>query len=197
MIHLKNSCLVILIIFGFICCSEVYNPKIDSNAEALIVEGLITDGAGPFSIKLTKAVLFTSDSISSINYVSGAKLTVNDNKNNSVELTDAGFGTYTLPTGFKAKIGNSYKLHIVTADGNIFESNVQKLLPPQSYDSIHASYATQEYIDKNNNYTSVGGAVIEEDLFKNFPKSDTIPSCRFTSIITVQYSYTQNDCEFK
>ena len=189
MIHLKNSFLALLIILIFSRCSEVYNPKIDSNADALIVEGLITDGEGPFSIKLTKAVLFSSDSTSEINYVTGAKLTVNDNENNSVDLIDAGLGTYTLPTGFKAKIGNSYKLHILTTDGNIFESNDQKLLSPQSYDSIHASYGTQGYLDKNNVYKKVGGAIIEEDLFQNISNLDSVPVCRFNSVITLQYIF--------
>jgi len=192
MIHLKNMCLVVLIMINFIRCTEIYQPILDSKADALIVEGLITDGTGPFTVNLTKSVLFNSDSTSLINNEKGAMLTVTDNENNTFELTETGSGKYTLPISFKAKTGNSYKLHIQTTDGSIYESNIQKLLPPQSYDSIHGSYTTEGYIDMNNVYKKVGGANIQEDLFKSvsMSDSDSFPTCRFNSNITVQYLYT-------
>ena len=76
--HLKNMCLVVLIMSAFIRCTEIYNPVIDSQADALIVEGLITDGTGPFTVKLSKSVIFTSDSASIQKEVPGAKLTISD-----------------------------------------------------------------------------------------------------------------------
>jgi hypothetical protein len=74
MIRLKYISLFVLMLFAFIRCTEIYTPNINPATEALVVEGLITDGAGPFTVKLSKAILFTSDSVSTQNYVSGAKL---------------------------------------------------------------------------------------------------------------------------
>ncbi|HEY5591488.1 MAG TPA: hypothetical protein VIK55_10765, partial [Paludibacter sp.] len=79
MIYLKYICLVVLMMVAFIGCTEIYTPKIDSKAETLVIEGLITDGTGPFTIKLSRAILFNSDSVSASNFVEGAKLTVIDN----------------------------------------------------------------------------------------------------------------------
>lgn len=190
MTHLKHTCLIVLIMVAFIGCTEIYNPTIDTTKETLVVEGLITDGTGPFTVKLSKAVLFSSDSVSASNYVAGAKLTVGDNQNNSYTLTDAGKGNYTLPTTFRAKVGNSYTLHITTPDGSICESNPQLLLPPQTYDSIRGIYSIQDYIGTNNELQQVEGADVQVDLFKSVSKLSYVPSCRFSSQLTVQYLYS-------
>lgn len=187
--YLKNTGLVILIMVAFIRCTEIYTPEIDSSSKALIVEGLITDGSGPFSIKLSEGVPFSLDSVKTPRFVSGAKLTIIDNENHTFVLINAGSGNYNVPTTFKAKIGNSYKLHIVTTDGSIYESNSEKLLPPLTYDSIRALYTSKQYLDENNDLKTVNGADIRVDLFSSVSKSDSVPLCRFTSKTTVQYYY--------
>lgn len=176
---------------AFIGCTEIYTPKIDSKAETLVIEGLITDGTGPFTIKLSKAILFNSDSVSASNFVEGAKLTVIDNENNSFTLTDSGKGNYTLPITFKARLGYSYKLHIETSDGNIYESNSQKLLLPQSYDSIRGVFSTNGFIGQDNKLINVNGGNILVDLFKSVSNVDSVPLCRFKSNVTIQYEYTE------
>jgi len=186
--HFKNICLIVLLMVTFIRCSEIYTPNIDATTEALIVEGIITDGVGPFSIKLSKSLLFTSDSLSNSSYVIGAKLTVKDNENNTFVLNDAGKGNYILPLSFKAKVGRSYKLHIETKDGNIYESNFEKLLPSQPYDSIRGFYITDKYPGESK-FIITNGADMRVDLFKSISNLDSIPSCRFNSNITVQYDY--------
>jgi hypothetical protein len=190
MTHLKQTYLIVLILVAFIGCTDIYKPNLDSVNEALVVEGLITDGTGPFTIKLSKAVLFNSDSISPSNYVAGAKLSVGDNQNNSFTLTESGNGNYTLPSTFRAKVGNSYTLHIVTPDGNICESNPQLLLPPQTYDSIRGIYSIQDYLGPNKELEQVAGADIQVDLFKSVSNLNYVPSCRFSSQLTVQYLYS-------
>ena len=189
MSHLKNSCLFVLLLGTFIGCTEIYSPVIDTKAEALVVEGLITDGAGPFNINLSKAVLYSSDSVSTYNTVTGAKLTVSDNENHTFELTEAGNGNYTLPSTFIGIIGNSYRLHIETNDGNIYESGLQKLIPPQTYDSIRGIFTSNGFIGWNNQLKNVDGGEILVDLFKSVPKGDSVPLCRFKTNVTIQYDY--------
>jgi len=191
MIQLKNIFLIIVLAMVFSRCTEIYNPVINSNTEALIVEGLITNEAGPFTIKLSKAVPFPFDSVSISRSVTGAKLTVIDNLNNTYTLSDTGKGNYTLASSFKAKIGNTYKLHIETTDGNIYESGVETLLPQQNYDSIRGYYTSQGYMDAENNYKTTDGADIRVDLFASEPKNVTPPLCRFSTNVTVQYTYEE------
>ena len=184
---------VLTILTGFVllvACTEIYTPKIDSKAEALVVEGLITNENGPFIIKLSKADLYNSTG--STSYVEGAKLTVYDNHNQSFTLTGSSNGNYYLPSNFKAKTGDSYTLHIETADNDIYDSQPQKLFPPQSYDSIYGVHTTNAYIGQNNQLKSVVGSNILVDLFKSVAKADSAPLCRFKSTMTLQYEYWED-----
>ena len=190
--RLKYIGLVVFLMFTFIQCTELFVPDVSSGASALVVEGLITDGSGPFTVKLTEAVPYSYDSVLDSRAVTGAKLHVTDSENNTFEFTDSGKGIYTLPPTFKSKVGNSYKLHIETKDGNIFESNAEKLLPSYTYDSIRGISDTQKYIDKNNFTRLVEGTDIRVDLFKSVTATDQSTLCRFNSDITVQYSFSYN-----
>jgi hypothetical protein len=194
MINLKNICLV-LMMFSFICCTEIYDPDIDTETKAIIVEGLITDGDGPFSIKLSEALPYSFDSVSSNRPLTKAKLKVIDNENNTYELTEAESGNYVLPSSFKAKTGRSYTLHIETKNGIIYESNSEILMPSTTYDSIHGVFDTEDYIRDDNILRTAGGAKVLVDLFGNIPASETRSLCRFNSDITVQYSYTYRESD--
>jgi len=189
MSYLKNTCLVLLLIVTFNNCTEIYNPNIISDTKALVVEGIITNEAGPYTIRLTEAVTFSSDSIIDSKNVTGAKLTITDNEDHTYKLTEPKAGNYVTPVNFTPKVGNSYKLHITTKDGNKYESNEETLLPPQTYDSIHVIHATESYMD-NNKLQNAEGADVLVDLFKSISKSDVVPACRFSNKITVQYRYT-------
>jgi hypothetical protein len=188
--YIKNIGLIALIAFAFIRCTEVYIPTISSDEKALIVEGLITDEARPFTIKLSETTASTLNSSVGSSTVSGAKLTVIDNENHTFELKESTAGSYVTPSNFTTKVGNTYKLYITTQDGNKYESKVEKLSVPQTYDSIRAIHATEDYLNNNNELQSVPGAEILLDLFKSQSNSDSIPSCRFLSKIIIQYVYT-------
>ncbi|MBV5281403.1 MAG: DUF4249 domain-containing protein [Paludibacter sp.] len=189
MIYLKKICFVVLLIITLIGCTEVYIPEVNNDTQALIVEGLITDGAGPFTIKLSMAKPLSFDSVGAAESVLDAKLVIMDNEDRVFILDEAGSGNYSTPTNFKPQIGNSYKLHIETTDGSIYESKVEKLLPPQSLDSIRGFYTTNNYLNANNELLNATGADICVDLFKSLSATASVPSCRFVSNVTVQYQY--------
>jgi len=188
--YFKNIFLVVLLIVTVNSCTEIYNPNIISDNKALIVEGIITNEAGPYTIKLSAAETFSADSVVGSKTVSGAKLTITDNQNQTFKLTESKAGSYVTPINFTTKVGNSYKLLITTNDGNKYESNVETLLPPQTYDSIHVIPATEGYVDNYNQLQNINGTDILVDLFKSASKSDLVPVCRFVNKITVQYDYT-------
>ena len=193
MSYLKNICLVVLLIVTINSCTEIYNPNISSDTKALIVEGMITNEAGPYTIKLSIAEIFSADSIVGSKTVSKAKLTITDNKNQTFKLTESIPGSYVTPINFTAKVGNSYKLLIATNDGNTYESNVETLLPPQTYDSIYVVHASESYLDKNNKLQNADGTDVLVDLFKSISKSDVVPAGRFVNKLTVQYDYSAPD----
>jgi len=187
----KFVSLQLLILVLVMSCTEIYNPEIKSDTKALVVEGLITDGEGPFAIKLTETVPYTADMTTEIMPVRGARLIVSDTLNLAYVLSETAAGIYTLPANFVARTGNSYKLRIETSDGNIFESSTEKLNPPLKYDSIHSFFSTNKFIDKNNNVRNVNGADVRVDLFGDIVGVKK-PLCRFKTDVTVQYSFTYN-----
>lgn len=182
---------ILLLTLLFMGCTEIYNPEINSDTKALVVEGLITDGEGPFRIKLTETVPYTTDMPAEVVPVRGARLIVSDTLKLAYVLSETEAGVYTLPENFVAHTGNSYKLRIETSDGNIYESSAEKLYAPLGYDSIHTTFSTDKFIDKNNNIRNVNGADLRVDLFGDIRDSKK-PLCRFKTDITVQYSFTYN-----
>jgi len=190
MIHIKKIYLAVLTM-TIIGCTEIYVPDVNTNKNILVVEGLVTDGDGPFLVKLTEALSYDSDSNSRTKFIPNAKMTVLDNENQVFELTHIGFGVYSLPATFKAKVGNSYKLHIVTIDKNIYESNAQTLLPPETFDSIHTSIAiiksqNEAFLQKIFCYD------IRVDLFHSVSAANPSPLCRFESNVVTHYDYKYN-----
>lgn len=190
MIHIKNTYLALLMMVTFISCTEIYVPDIKSGTKALVVEGLITDGDGPFTVQLTQAMPYSSGTDSKANYEKNAKLTISNNEGQTYGLTYRDSGNYLTPSTFKAKVGDSYILHIETSDGNSYESKAQTLLPPESYDSIYTKSGTKDYIDPYNNLKTRVGYEVRADLFKSVSSTNPTPSCRFESTIVVQYEYT-------
>ncbi len=192
--HLKNIYIIIGISLAFIQCTEIYTPDISSDTKALIVEGLITDEEGPYTIKLTMAKPLPFDSVRSEQFfVHDAKCTITDNEKNTITLTETSSGNYTTPLSFRAKVGNIYKLSILLKDGTRYESLPEKLLAPNLYNSIRAFYNTEDFINSKNELQKVQGADIRVDLFNNYPTHDTVPSSRLASNLTIQYFYTYRE----
>jgi hypothetical protein len=174
-----------LLIFCTISCSEIYYPKVNGGENLLVVEGLLTNGSGPFTVKLCNAVKFGADSASTANPVSGAKLTVAGSDGTTCSLAETSPGSYVTPASFIPVTGNSYKLHIETPDGNIYESDTQELLPPQTFDTIRSYYTTENYTGADNSLQTRYGADIRVDLFTQ--KTAKAYRCRFSSGLTIQY----------
>jgi len=193
MIKFKIIYLGLLMLVAGIGCTEIYIPDISTNTQALIVEGLVTNGSGPFSIKLSLATPLNSIAVGDSYMVMDAKLSIKDNENKTFELINQRNGYYITPNTFSTKTGNSYILHIETKDGSIYESNPQQLLPAQSYDSIRGIYTTKSYLNYSKDLTAVTGADIRMDLYKKAPTTNFVPSCRFFSTITLQYIYTYTE----
>ncbi len=127
-------CLLIGLMFS---CTEPYNRQIDSYAEALVVEGMITTEPGPYTVKLMNTIPLSADTMI---YERNAVVTISDNEGNFETLTEVSPGVYkSSPGGIQGKIGNSYTLTINTAEGDKYESNPVKLQKGPEIDSLSTS----------------------------------------------------------
>lgn len=73
--------------------------------------------------------------------ISNAIVNVIDNIGNVYVFKESEVGAYTnIDSNFIGIVGRSYKCHIITPDGNSYESDFKKLLPANSLDNVYFRY---------------------------------------------------------
>ncbi|MFN8806019.1 MAG: DUF4249 domain-containing protein [Bacteroidota bacterium] len=136
----------ILFLLGIIVLSDSCVERADFSAKEalaqLVVEGLVTDEPGPYTVKLSRArkPLDFSATVT----VSAFRVTISDDAGNSEVLTEVVPGTYqTSVNGIRGVVGRSYVLKIETRDGKVYESIPDKLSAGGSIDQLYASFETK------------------------------------------------------
>jgi hypothetical protein len=182
--------LMILVATTCFSCSEIYNPKTDSVQNSLVVDGMITDEAVPYSIKLSTTVPYDSSGTNPA--VLQAKVSILDDCGDTYNLTETGNGVYVSnPAELVGQPGKTYTLHIQTRDGNVYESEPQTLLPNDFDMTTYAQYDSQDNLveDAYGQVTKVTtpGVDLLVDISNN---TDSLPRFRFKPVITTEYTYT-------
>jgi len=122
----------------FSTCVDRFNPDLSDIASEneLVVEGFITDTDESQKITLSRTVAVGLEDF--VNPPeSNAIVQVIDQDGNRHTLIEKQSGEYiTNPFEFRAQVGNSYQLRIELADGEIYESDFQELLPVDPIDSV-------------------------------------------------------------
>ncbi len=189
---MKKTIIILTAILGMLtCCKKIYNPAINNQLEALVVDGLITNTNGPYSVRLSKAVPY--DSAAGRLPAIGALVTINDNNQNSYQLNEGRAGVYNSDKNFVGLSGSIYTLHIQTSQGDIYESSPQLLPPPPSFDSIHGFISAKEILieTSGNGYlvSYINGVNVLLDLNKQ--SSELLPLSRFKSSLIIEYTYSE------
>lgn len=121
-------------------CVTEFQPDRVSITPSLIVEGMITNQAGPYTVKLTR----TSDySYAALNLLeTGATVTIADNQGNQEVLKEqTGGGVYkTSATGIQGVVGRAYTLTIKTKSGEQYVSDAEVLKAAPPIDRIYYEY---------------------------------------------------------
>ena len=107
------------IILTFTACTKVIDLKLGNDSGKLVIEGNITDTKGPQYIMLSRNVPFTS--ANTYPPVSGATVTISDDKNNVYTFTEGTPGTYSS-NQLRGNYGTDYKMSVVTG-GNTYTAN--------------------------------------------------------------------------
>jgi len=187
--------ILLAVIFGTIAsCKELYDPKIDIVETPLVVDGIITDQAKPYLIKLTKALPFNNSNVSKyVNEyigISKAKVTVSDNAGNIYNFTESDtVGVYRSdPAEFIGVPGRSYTLSIKTIDNKEYHSAPQLMLPNDFKIEVSAEYGTHDQLVEDGtgayNKETVHGTNIFFDIENN---EDTLIRFRFDHRIITQW----------
>lgn len=121
-------------------CIDPLDVTFKGRGEELMVEGLITDEPGPYTIRL-------SNRLSYLGYYDGlvkitkAKIVLFSDKGESETLTETLPGVYqTSVTGIRGTVGHQYWITIETSDGKVFESIPDRMNPVGSIDSLYYEF---------------------------------------------------------
>jgi len=122
-------CLVFVLILC--ACQKVVTLNLDNAPPQLVIEGNVTDGPAPDTVKIMRSVNFYADN----NYpaVSGATVSISDNTGVTDVLTEFSPGIYITHT-LKGTPGNTYSLAVTVSDTTY--TAVSTMPQPVTFDSV-------------------------------------------------------------
>lgn len=134
-----KSLIALVVVFALCTCIDPYTPQLEGYESLLVVDGLITDENSSYTIKLSRTIQ-EQNAIPVM--VSGATVYITDELGNITFLSSVEDGVYkTDSTEFKGAIGKTYILHVMTPDGNEYES---EQCPMQSVPDIDTIYFARD-----------------------------------------------------
>jgi len=138
----NRTVLVILLISVLLSgCVEPYTPEISESQESLVVEGMLTDQPGSQYVYVSRSSPFNDPELVPEQY---CRISVIDDSGNNYIFNEREPGKYTYRmSSSQLKRGSSYKLVIMTGDGEQYESEYEALSEPcPTIDSIYYDMET-------------------------------------------------------
>jgi hypothetical protein len=169
-----------------VSCYEPFDADIEGDEKILFVDGLVTDEVASYYVRLGYASKF--DSARAREPVYSARVTVTDDKGIYYLFKETKNGYYKSDSlKFTGSPGRTYTLNIVTSNGDIYQSDPQKLLPRYAPANISAEHDFKEIIDQFTGYVKRDlGAKINIDIQGG---TEVLPRFRITSELLKQYFY--------
>jgi len=128
---MRNIVSIVFVVLLLTGCEKIVDLKYKDNPSRIIIEGNITDQAGPYLVKLTKSVKLTETG--AYPTVDNAVVTISDNIGNTETLTSQGSGVYKTTT-LSGAPGRTYTL-TVQAEGQTYTAQ-STMQPRVAFDSI-------------------------------------------------------------
>jgi hypothetical protein len=123
-------------------CVRPINPPIRQGAPILVVEGLITTGPPPYTVKLSYTGKFTNANYdSNQNFISDATVVIADDTGDSTLCSLVSPGIYeSTDSNFVGIVDRIYTLRIHLSNGKTYISTAEKISPVAPIDIISATY---------------------------------------------------------
>lgn len=151
--YTRKYFLISFIILILASCIDPYVPDLENYESLLVVDGLLTDEEASYTIQLSRTM---EDENSEPERISDAEITVTDQTGNTIFFRPAGNGIYiTEPGSARGQAGNTYILHIRTADGSEYESDPCEMLPVPGIDRVYFDRDSELSADKQTTYQGI------------------------------------------
>ena len=143
----------------FICtllagCVDPYDPEIEDNQESLVVEALITDQPGWQAIYLSRSSPLNERGTHA---ETDAYVSISDDLGRSIEFIEQDPGAYySLMTASELGTGISYRLNIVTSNGEVYESEPEMFPSPSPViDKVYWEFETVGTSDRTESLNGI------------------------------------------
>ncbi len=114
--QVKNTILIILSLLNIMAisgCQKVINVDLNEAAPKIVIEGLVTDRRGSYTLTITKSGSYFNQP--TLQTVSGAIATITDNLNFTDTLKESGPGIYYTQK-LRGLPGETYNLKVIAED---------------------------------------------------------------------------------
>jgi hypothetical protein len=129
-----------LILFPVLwACVDPIKFEIPLTPSQIIVEGMISDGPGPYTVKISRALSLSTDSVAR-SPVPNAKVKLYDDEGNVENLIEADSGIYLTGGLIRGRAGHAYHIQLETPEGNIFKSEPDSIQPVGQVQDIRYEY---------------------------------------------------------
>jgi len=196
---MKSIVILFAVIFGTcISCKELFDPKLEVANSPLVVDGLITNQAKPYYIKLNQSLPFDNNSVN-IEYAGVSKATVSvydnlgyvyyfkESDKNGVYMSD--------PSEFIGVPGRYYTLRIKIVDDIEYQSSPQLLLPNDFKVQASADYGTSDQSVDDGTGTFTRKTIPGTNIFFTIENNeDSVIRFRFEHKIFVEYGHPSPPC---
>jgi len=123
--------LLILVPMCLCSCKKEVNLNLDNAGPHIVIQGEITDAAGPYMVKINQSVSFKSEN--TFPAVSGASIKISDNEGHTDSLTESSPGVY-ITHSLQGKPGNTYTMTVKVLDSLYTAASTMPF--PVNFDSI-------------------------------------------------------------
>ncbi|MFM9839358.1 MAG: DUF4249 family protein [Cyclobacteriaceae bacterium] len=125
--------------------------RVDFNAPAAqlltVVEGVISDSPGPYTIKVSKGLSLDESSLVGTP-VRDMKIKLYDDLGNTEDFTEDSPGIYKTKGIIHGKIGHTYRVVLETREGEIFESEPERINPVGEVVNIRYEFEARTIVKK-------------------------------------------------
>lgn len=138
--------LLLLLALAVTGCIKPFILENESYEELLVVEGVVTNEPGPYAIKIS-----TATPIDQVVYhaLEGCEVYVLDGSGNRFNFYEFETGVYSSDSAtFRGQVGERYRLHITTPQGEQYQSSWEEILPSLAVVDIREEYQEKDDPDE-------------------------------------------------
>lgn len=136
-----------LVIFMLISgCVEQIDFAVPGAQFFTVIDGFISDNPGPYTISISKGFSLNADSLIRTP-VENAKVTLFADGGVEESFIEKEPGIYITGGIIRGQVGNSYHIRVETSDGNIFESEPDKLSPVGELEEIRYEFEARTRVE--------------------------------------------------